>query len=81
MKRYLEFEGIDEKRGGITSAKFWEVTVDGSELVVRFGKIGTNGQQTLKSMGSPEEATAEATKLANSKIKKGYVEKPVTSSD
>lgn len=77
MRKYLEFEGIDDKRGGVTSAKFWEVTVDGSDLFVRFGKIGTNGQQTVKSMVSSDDAIAEATKLANSKIKKGYVEKPL----
>jgi len=36
-KRY--FELVDEK-----SSKFWEISVLGEKLTVRYGKIGTDGQ-------------------------------------
>lgn len=35
--RYFEF--IDDK-----SQKFWEVTVSGSDVTVRYGRIGSDGQ-------------------------------------
>ena len=47
-KRYFEFTGADSDRGTSASAKFWEVEVEGSTLVVRFGKIGATGQTTRK---------------------------------
>ena len=74
-KRYFEFIGEDAGRGVASSAKFWELTLDGSVVTVRFGKIGTNGQTTVKELASPDAAEAEANKLIASKVKKGYVEK------
>ncbi len=66
FQRTLEFVG-----GG--SSKFWEIRVRGCETVVRFGRIGTAGQE--HSVGHPTEeiARAEARKLVDSKIRKGYV--------
>ena len=66
-KRYFEY--IDDK-----SSKFWELSVTGKKITVRYGKIGTDGQTTLKEMNAPAEAKAQAEKLALEKIKKGYVE-------
>lgn len=74
-KRYFEFVGEDAGRSVSNSSKFWEIAVDGSVLTVRFGKIGTNGQTTVKDRGTPEAAETEAIKLISSKVKKGYVEK------
>jgi predicted DNA-binding WGR domain protein len=75
MKRYFEFVGEDARRG-TTSEKFWEVSVSGSTVTVRFGKIGAeNGQTSEKEFSTPAEAQAHADKLAAEKIKKGYVEK------
>ena len=74
-KRYFEFIGEDAGRGVASSAKFWELTLHGSVVTVRFGKIGTNGQTTVKELASPDAAEAEANKLIASKVKKGYVEK------
>ena len=73
-KRYFEFTGADADRGTSASAKFWEVEVDGSTLVVRFGKIGATGQTTRKDFADAEAAEAEAAKLIGQKVKKGYVE-------
>jgi len=65
--RYLEFR--DQ-----TSAKFWEVTVDDDMLTIRFGRIGTAGQTQKKTFSSATEAKKNAEILAQSKLKKGYVE-------
>jgi predicted DNA-binding WGR domain protein len=72
--RYFEFVGDDAQRG-VTSAKFWEVSVDDTDMTVRFGKIGADGQTTIKSFDSEAAAQAEAEKLIAAKAKKGYVEK------
>lgn len=74
-KRYFEFIGEDAGRGVASSSKFWEVDVDGGLVTVRFGKIGTNGQTTVKDLGTSDAAATEAAKLIASKVKKGYVEK------
>jgi predicted DNA-binding WGR domain protein len=72
--RRFEFIGADEDRGTSSSAKFWEVSVAGSDLTVRFGRIGTDGQTKVKSLGSADAATKEAEKLIAEKTRKGYVE-------
>jgi len=73
-KRYFEFTGADSDRGTSASAKFWEVEVDGSTVVVRFGKIGATGQTTRKDFADAEAAEGDAAKLIGQKVKKGYVE-------
>lgn len=55
------------------SAKFWEVTVDGASVTVRYGKIGTAGQSKTKEHSSSAAAEAEAAKLIREKTGKGYV--------
>lgn len=57
------------------SHKFWEIEVKGSGVTVRFGKIGTDGQTSLKSFGSPAEAKTHAEKVTAEKEKKGYKKK------
>lgn len=67
-KRYFEFsEG--------TSNKFWEVWVEGTKVLTRYGKIGAGGQTTVKDEGSPAEAQKLQDKLVGEKTKKGYAEK------
>ena len=56
------------------SCKFWEVSVAGSQVTVSFGRIGTAGQEQVKSFHDADEATRHATKLINAKTKKGYAE-------
>lgn len=58
-----------------TSRKFWEIGSDGPKVVVRFGRLGTEGQTQAKDLGATEAAEAEITKLIASKIKKGYAER------
>jgi DNA ligase-1 len=67
-RRYFEFvEG--------NSSKFWEIARQGTEVTVRFGRIGANGQTQTKSFGDEERAAAHAEKLIGEKTDKGYIEK------
>lgn len=55
-----------------TSSKFWRVGVDGKDLIVEFGRIGTKGQRMVKAFDTEQRAKAEATKLMLEKTGKGY---------
>jgi DNA ligase 1 len=67
-KRYFEF--VDGK-----SSKFWEVSVSGTEVTTRWGRIGSDGQAKTKPYGDEAAARAEAGRLVAEKTEKGYVEK------
>lgn len=54
------------------SHKFYEVKVAGTQVTIRYGRIGDAGQSSSSNFPTPEKATAEATKKINEKIKKGY---------
>ena len=47
-KRYFEYN--DAK-----SSKFWEVSVSGKKVNIRYGKIGTDGQTSLKELSTLSE--------------------------
>jgi predicted DNA-binding WGR domain protein len=65
MQRY---EYNDDK-----SSKFWEVQVDGNDLNVCYGRIGTDGQTKTKTFGDAAAANKERDKLIKEKTGKGYV--------
>ena len=68
MKRYFEFvEG--------TSSKFWEISMSGSDVTTRWGRIGTDGQSKTKTFKDEAAAKKEYDKLIAEKTGKGYVEK------
>ena len=69
-KRYFEYKDAKSK-------KFWEVSVSGKKVNIRYGKIGTDGQTSLKELSTPAEAKAHAEKQAAGKVKKGYKEAKV----
>ncbi len=56
------------------SSKFWEVVVDGADVTVRYGRIGSKGQSRTKSFSGEQAAAAHAEKLIGEKKGKGYVE-------
>jgi DNA ligase-1 len=56
------------------SSKFWEVSVQGNEMTVRYGRIGTNGQSKTKTFADHATAEAQAAKLIAEKTADGYVE-------
>ncbi len=68
MNRYFEFVGG-------TSAKFWEVSVSGCDVTVRYGRLGTSGQIQTKTLDDAVAAQKHAEKLIGQKLEKGYVEK------
>lgn len=66
--RYFEFVS-----GG--SKKFWEATLAGPALTVRFGRIGTAGQSQTKTLADEATAIRECEKLIREKVHKGYIER------
>ena len=67
MKRVFVFQDFK-------SQKFWSIDVRGTDVVVNYGKLGTDGQTQVKNFLSVEEAEKAAAKLVAEKTKKGYVE-------
>jgi uncharacterized protein (TIGR02996 family) len=65
MPRYEYSEG--------TSNKFWDITLSGKSFTTTYGKIGSNGQTTIKSFNSDSEAKSQYEKLIAEKVKKGYI--------
>ena len=66
MRRFECLEG--------SSRKFWEIDLQDTDFTVRFGRLGTEGQQQHKSFASSAKARSEHDKLIAEKQKKGYVE-------
>ena len=52
-----------------TSNKFWEIALADASFTTTFGKIGANGQTTIKKFGSAAEAKKEHDKLVAEKDK------------
>lgn len=65
--RYFEF--TDDK-----SSKFWEISIDGTDVTVRYGRLGASGQIKTKSFDEVAPAEAHASKLIDQKTGKGYIE-------
>jgi predicted DNA-binding WGR domain protein len=57
-----------------TSDKFWETEVKGKEVLVRFGRNGTNGQSSTKTFADEAAAKKHAERLIAEKLAKGYIE-------
>lgn len=55
-----------------TSDKFWEIAQDGKRMLVRYGKVGTKGQENVKLFETEEQAKNEMDKMIRQKTKKGY---------
>ena len=64
---YLE---LSETAGG--AHKFYEVHVDGTEVTIRYGRIGDGGQVKRSSFADPARAAAEAARKIGEKVRKGY---------
>ena len=66
MRRF-EFVG-----GG--ADKFWEISVKGKEIQVRFGRNATHGQREVQRFADEAKANKHAEKKIAEKIRKGYTE-------
>lgn len=69
------FEFADTK-----SNKFWEITVEGLTVSVRYGRIGTVGQSQTKVYTTALDSSAAAEKQVSEKVRKGYQEVALTGS-
>ena len=67
LARHFEFVGG-------SSSKFWEIQVQGKDVTVRFGRIGTQGQTQIKSFPGAGKAAQHAEKLIREKTGKGDAE-------
>ena len=56
------------------SDKFWEISVAGKEVTVRFGRNGTSGQANVKRFPNEQCAARHAEKLIKEKTGKGYIQ-------
>jgi DNA ligase-1 len=66
--RYFEF--VEGK-----SNKFWEISIDGGNVTVRYGRIGSSGTTKTKEFDDTDAADTHAEKLIAQKTGKGYTEK------
>ncbi|WP_156724085.1 WGR domain-containing protein [Streptomyces apocyni] len=66
-KTYLE---LSQEGGG--AHKFYEVTVEGTVVSVRYGRIGTPGQLQTSTFPTAQKAQAAAAKKVGEKVRKGY---------
>ncbi|MFD5567515.1 WGR domain-containing protein [Streptomyces cadmiisoli] len=64
---YLE---LSQDNGG--AHKFYEVTVDGQTVMVRYGRIGADGQTQTSTFPTVEKARVAAAKKVGEKVRKGY---------
>ncbi|RST11552.1 WGR domain-containing protein [Streptomyces sp. WAC05374] len=64
---YLE---LSQDGGG--AHKFYEVTVQGQVVSVRYGRIGAAGQTQTSTFPTPQKAQAAAAKKVGEKVRKGY---------
>jgi predicted DNA-binding WGR domain protein len=55
-----------------TSSKFWEIELDGNQMTVTYGRIGTQGTSQTKSFENGVAAHKEYDKLIAEKTRKGY---------
>lgn len=54
------------------SNKFWEITTSGTQLKVRYGRIGNKAQESIKTFDTEEKARLEMEKMLLKKLAKGY---------
>lgn len=66
-RTYLE---LSEEGGG--AHKFYEVTVDGTDVTIRYGRIGESGQSRTAGHATVAKAEATAAKKIAEKRRKGY---------
>ena len=57
-----------------SSRKFWQAGRDGTDVIVTWGRLGTQGQTQVKAFPTEARAQAELDKLVAEKLRKGYAE-------
>jgi DNA ligase-1 len=54
------------------SSKFWEISTQGVEVTVRYGRIGSQGRTHTETFPDEAKAARHVEKLIDEKTKKGY---------
>ncbi|MGW2256869.1 WGR domain-containing protein [Streptomyces sp. NPDC001780] len=70
MTRATTYLELSQEGGG--AHKFYEVTVEGTVVSVRYGRIGAGGQTQVSSFPTVAKAQAAARKKIGEKVRKGY---------
>ncbi|MEU1282570.1 WGR domain-containing protein [Streptomyces sp. NPDC005805] len=70
MSRTTTYLELSQDGGG--AHKFYEVTVEGTVVSVRYGRIGADGQLQTSSFPTAQKAQAAAAKKIGEKVRKGY---------
>lgn len=70
MSRVTTYLELSQDTGG--AHKFYEVSVEGTEVHVRYGRIGAGGQAQSSSFPTVQKAQAAAAKKVAEKVRKGY---------
>ncbi|MET8053011.1 WGR domain-containing protein [Streptosporangium sp. NPDC005286] len=63
---------LELSEDGGSSHKFYEVVLDGTQVTIRYGRIGESGQSKASAFASVAKAEAAAAKKINEKIRRGY---------
>ncbi|RBL82512.1 molybdenum metabolism regulator, partial [Streptomyces cavourensis] len=63
---------LELSQEGAGAHKFYEVTVDGLVVTVRYGRIGAGGQTQTSTFATVAKAQAAAAKKVGEKVRKGY---------
>ncbi|MGW6454944.1 WGR domain-containing protein [Streptomyces sp. NPDC055078] len=63
---------LELSQDGAGAHKFYEVTVEGTVVSVRYGRIGAAGQSQVSTFPTAEKAKAAAAKKVGEKVRKGY---------
>jgi predicted DNA-binding WGR domain protein len=69
---HLSFQRLINSEG--EHPRFWEAALDGSKLIVRYGRVGTKGQVHVKTFAKESTAQLEKDKMVKEKLNKGYKE-------
>ena len=54
------------------SNRFWETSLRGTDVLVRYGRIGAAGQGNVKSFPDPQAAAKHVERMIRQKTAKGY---------
>ncbi|WP_327298249.1 MULTISPECIES: WGR domain-containing protein [unclassified Streptomyces] len=63
---------LELSQEGAGAHKFYEVTVSGTTVAVRYGRIGADGQRQFSTFPNAAKAQAAAAKKVGEKVRKGY---------
>ena len=55
------------------TSKFWRITTQGKEVIVHYGRLGTDGQTRARTFDDETEVDKHLKSMIKEKIKKGYV--------